>query len=202
MTTSISSVSRRQWLRAVAGAGMLVALSACSKSAEDFTGSDITGTSLGKGLSLVDHTGQPRTLADYAGKVVVVFFGYTQCPDVCPTSLADLAQAMQILGTDADKVQVLMVTVDPERDIPAVLAQYVTAFDARFVGLTGTPEQIKQAAASFKVAYAKVAGSDGDYSMDHTGAFFLLDSKGESRVLHSSKAGATALAHDLRLLMS
>ena len=201
MTNLTASVSRRLLLRAIAGAGLLAVLPACSDSSAGFTGSDISGTSLGKGLALIDHTGQPRTLADYAGKVLVVFFGFTQCPDVCPTSLAELAQTMQELGDDADQVQVLMVTVDPERDTPNVLAQYVTAFDARFVGLTGTPEQIKAAAASFKVSYAKVKRDDGDYTMDHLAAFFLLDKQGETRILHRANAGAAALANDLRMLV-
>jgi len=176
-------------------------LSACGDKTPDFAGSDITGTGLGKGLALTDHTGTPRTLADYAGHVVVVFFGFTQCPDICPTSLAELAQVMGELETDADRVQVLFITVDPERDTPDVLRQYVTAFDARFVGLTGTPEEIRQAAALFKVSYAKVAREGGDYTMDHTAAFFLLDANGQARVLTRANLGVSAIVHDLRLLL-
>jgi len=200
--TRVLPLSRRRWLHAAAGVGVLTLLVACSETPA-FMGSNITGARLGKALALVDHAGQSRTLADYAGKVVVVFFGFTQCPDVCPTSLAELAQVMRELGGDAAQdVQVLMVTVDPERDTPDALRQYVTAFDPRFVGLTGTPEQIRQAAASFKVFYAKVPREDGDYSMDHSAAFFLLDRQGESRVLTHASAGAAALVHDLRLLLS
>jgi len=194
-------LARRRVLRGAAGLAAALALAACGQQPPEFRGSDITGTQLGRGLSLVDHNGAPRTLADYAGKVVVVFFGFAQCPDVCPTSLAELAQVMKTLGEDAGRVQVLMVTVDPERDTPEVLRQYVTAFDPRFVGLTGTPEQIKQAAASFKVYYAKVQRDGGDYTMDHTAAFYLLDGKGEARVLASNNAGAEALAHDIEQLL-
>jgi len=199
--TAFAPFSRRRWLRAAAGGSLLTLLAACDD-APAFMGSNITGTHLGKTLALIDHAGQPRTLADYAGKVVVVFFGFTQCPDVCPTSLAELAQTMQALGEAAQDVQVLMVTVDPERDTTEALRQYVTAFDPRFVGLTGTPEQIRQAAESFKVFYAKVSRADGDYSMDHSAAFFLLDRQGDSRVLTHANAGSAALAHDLKLLLA
>ena len=194
--------ARRRALQAVAAMGVAALLAACGESAPAFKGSDITGTQLGKKLALVDHNGKPRTLQDFAGKAVVVFFGFTQCPDVCPTSLAELSQAMKQLGPDADRVQVLLVTVDPERDTPEILKQYVTTFDPRFLGLTGTPEQIKQAAASFKAYYAKVPTQDGaNYTMDHTAAFYLFDGKGESRVLATNTAGAEALAHDIKALL-
>jgi len=189
-------------LRTIGLALMLTLLAACGDRTPDFAGSDITGTGLGKDLALTDHAGVPRTLTDYAGKVVVVFFGFTQCPDICPTSLADMAQVVHALGTDADRVQVLFITVDPERDTPDILRQYVTAFDARFVGLTGTPEQIRAAASSFKVSYAKVAREGDDYTMDHTAAFFLLDARGQARVLTRANLGVAALVHDLRLLLS
>jgi len=189
-------------LRTIGLALMLALLAACGDQTPDFAGSDITGTGLGKDLALTDHAGVPRTLTDYAGKVVVVFFGFTQCPDICPTSLAEMAQVVRELGSDADRVQVLFITVDPERDTPDILRQYVTAFDARFVGLTGTPEQIRAAAASFKVSYAKVARAGNDYTMDHTAAFFLLDRHGQARVLTRANLGVAALVHDLRLLLS
>ena len=194
--------ARRRALQAVAAMGVAALLAACGESAPAFKGSDITGTQLGKKLALVDHNGKPRTLQDFAGKAVVVFFGFTQCPDVCPTSLAELSQVMKQLGPDADRVQVLLVTVDPERDTPEILKQYVTTFDPRFLGLTGTPEQIKQAAAPFTAYYAKVPTQDGaNYTMDHTAAFYLFDGKGESRVLATNTAGAEALAHDIKALL-
>jgi protein SCO1/2 len=200
---SVSSVPRRAVLRVLSAAPAAVLLAACGQGSPAFKGSDITGTHLGKGLSMVDQDGRPRTLADYAGKVLVVFFGYTQCPDVCPTSLAELAQVMQVLGSDASRVQVVMITVDPERDTPEVMKQYVQTFNPAFVGLTGTPEQVKQAAASFKVYYAKVPAKNGkDYSMDHSAAFYLLDAKGEARVLAGNGTDVDSLAHDIKALLA
>lgn len=192
---------RRGTLRAVLAGAALAVLAACGQQGPSFQGSDITGAKLGRDVSLVDTSGQPRTMADYEGKVVVAFFGFTQCPDVCPTALSEMAQVMQKLGPDADRVQVLLITVDPERDTQQVMREYVTAFDPRFVGLTGTPEQIKQAAASFKAYYAKSPRPDGDYSMDHTAAFYLLDTKGEARVLASNTAGVDVLVHDIKALL-
>jgi len=188
-------------LRPFIAALTLMLVAACGDTTPDFRGSDISGTGLGQGLALTDHNGTPRTLTDYAGRVVVVFFGFTQCPDICPTSLAEMAQVVRELGTDADRVQVLFITVDPERDTPDVLRQYVTAFDARFVGLTGTPAEIRTAAGLFKVSYAKVPREGGDYTMDHTAAFFLLDARGQARVLTRANLGVAALVHDVRLLL-
>lgn len=201
--TSAIAVPRRTLLRALAVAPVAGLLAACGQDAPSFKGSDISGTHLGKNLSMVDQDGRPRTLADYAGKVLVVFFGYTQCPDVCPTSLAELAQVMQALGPDASRVQVIMITVDPERDTPEVLKQYVQTFNPSFVGLTGTPEQVKQAATSFKVYYAKVPAKDGNgYSMDHSAAFYLMDKQGEARVLAGNGSDVDSLAHDIRALLA
>lgn len=199
---SLFNISRRALLRGAAAIGLAGLLVACTDPAPSFKGNDISGTQLGKSLALADHNGQPRTLQDFDGKVVVAFFGFTQCPDVCPTALAELSQVMQKLGDDAGRVQVLMITVDPERDTADVLKQYVTTFDSRFLGLTGTPEQIKQAAASFKAYYAKVPTEGGkNYTMDHTAAFYLFDAKGESRVLANNTIGADALAHDIKALL-
>src|SRR5215217_6656374 len=125
-----------------------------------FQNTDLTGLDYAKGFSLTDHTGKPRTLADFKGKVVVMFFGFTQCPDVCPTTMAEMAAVMKELGPQASDVQVLFVTLDPERDTPELLKQYVPAFDARFVGLYGTPAEIAQTAKEFKVFYKKVPGQD------------------------------------------
>ena len=198
---SVFSATRRLALRLGAAAAFAAALAACGESAPQFKGSDISGTRLGQGMELVDYNGKTRKLSDFSGKVVVAFFGFTQCPDVCPTSLAELAEAMKKLGADADRVQVLLITVDPERDTPDILKQYVTAFDPRFLGLTGTPDQVKKAAASFKAYYAKAPTKDGGYSMDHTAAFYLLDGKGESRVLANNNIGVDALVHDIQALL-
>ena len=198
---SVFSASRRLVLRLGAAAAVAAALVACGDSTPVFKGSDITGTQLGRGMELSDHNGKLRQLSDFSGKVVVVFFGFTQCPDVCPTALAELTEVMKKLGPDADRVQVLLISVDPERDTPEVLKQYVTAFDPRFLGLTGTPDQVKKAAASFKAYYAKAPTKDGNYTMDHTAAFYLLDGKGESRVLVNNNIGVDALTQDIQALL-
>jgi len=195
-------MSRRLAPLALTVALTTAVLAACGDKRPVFQGGNITGTHLGKSLALTDFNGKLHTIKDFAGQVVVVFFGFTQCPDICPTSLAKLAETMKLLGADADHVQVLMVTVDPERDTPDILKEYVTAFNPRFLGLTGTPEEIKQTAASFKAYYAKVADVGGNYSMDHTASFYLFDKKGESRVLASNTISAAALAQDIKTLLN
>jgi len=193
--------ARRAALRVLGGVALFAALAAC-KDRPAFKGSSLAGTHLGKDVAMVDQDGKPRGIADFAGRVVVAFFGYTHCPDVCPTSLAELAQVMQTLGPDAARVQVVMITVDPERDTPDVMKQYVTTFNPNFVGFTGDLAQLKAAATSFKAYYAKVPTKDGsDYSMDHSAAFYLLDQKGEAQVLVNNNAGADVLVHDIKLLL-
>lgn len=177
-------------------------LAACSPKPADFEGSDITGTGLGANMEIPDTTGQLRTLADYKGKVAVVFFGFTQCPDVCPTALAELSQTLALLGDQADQVQVLLISVDPERDTPEILTEYVQAFHPSFVGLTGTTDQLHKAAQSFKAYYAKAPGSTPDqYTMDHTASFYVFDKKGDVRVLISGDASAEDIASDIRKLL-
>lgn len=207
-TKEPAAPGRRRALRLAASGALALsmpwALAACGDKGPAFKGSDITGTQLGKDWALTDFNGQPRTLASFAGKVVVVFFGYTQCPDVCPTSLAELADVMHKLGPDADKVQVLFITVDPDRDTAQVLKQYATAFDPRFLALRGTAEETRKAAAAFKAYYAKVPGKSGaadDYTMDHTAAFYLFDPKGQARVLVDHDASAADLEHDIKILL-
>lgn len=173
----------------------------CKDAAPAFKGSDITGTHLGKDLALTGTDGKHYSLEALKGKVTIVLFGFTQCPDVCPASLAELTQVMKLLGNEAKRVQVVLITVDPERDTPEVLRAYVSGFDPQFLGLTGTLEQIKKAAASFKVYFAKTAGVQGNYSMDHSASFYLLDAQGESRVLLNNNIGAAAIAHDVQRLL-
>lgn len=199
---------RRRALRAAASGVLALAipwgLTACGADGPAFDGSDITGTHLGRDWTLTDFNGKRRTLASFTGKVLVVFFGYTQCPDVCPTAMAELADVMHKLGPDANKVQVLFITVDPERDTAQILKQYATTFDPRFLALRGTPEETRKAAAAFKAYYAKVPGKSGapdDYTMDHTAAFYLFDAKGEARVLANHDASADSLVHDIRILL-
>lgn len=196
------SSKRRALLGITAAAGLTTVLAACGKQEVQFKGSDISGTKLGRDMVMQDGTGQTRTLDDYQGKVAVVFFGFTHCPDVCPTAMAQLAQTMDLLGDEADNVQVLMITVDPERDTPEVLSAYVKAFHPSFVGLTGTAEQLSTTAKSFKAYYAKSAGATPEqYSMDHASSFYILDQDGEARVLVSGNATAEDIAHDIRQLL-
>lgn len=174
----------------------------CGDKPANFRATDITGADFGKDFSLTDHSGAPRTLSDYRGKVVVMFFGFTHCPDVCPTTLAEMARAMKQLGPDADRVQVLMVTVDPERDTPAVLKPYVTAFDPRFVGLTGDVDAIKRTTREFKIIAQKNPGPDPrNYTMDHSAGTYLFDTQGRLRVFMGYGQGADVLTHDIRTLL-
>jgi protein SCO1/2 len=191
----------------VAACALTVSLAACDKlpgkQKESFQNTDVTGLDYAKGFALTDHTGKPRTLADFKGKVVVVFFGYTQCPDVCPTTMAEMASVMQKLGPLADQVQVLFITLDPERDTQQLLAQYVPAFDKRFIGLRGTPEQTAKTAKDFKVFYSKVPGTEpGSYTIDHTAGSYVFDRDGRLRLFIRHGQGADPIVHDLRQLLS
>jgi len=178
------------------------AFASCTQQGATFQSSDVTGSTFGRDFALADHTGKERTLADFRGKAVVVFFGYTQCPDVCPTTLAALAEAMKRLGPDADRVQVLFITVDPERDTPDLLSKYVPAFDPRFLGLRGDAEQTARTAKEFKILYQKQPGSSsGSYTMDHSAGTFIFDSQGRLRLYVGLAQGADVFAHDLRELL-
>lgn len=168
-----------------------------------FRGADITGADYAKTLSLPDVDGRPRTLGDFKGKVTVVFFGYTQCPDVCPTTMAELAQVRKSLGPDGDKLQGVFVTIDPERDTPEILKSYMASFDPSFVALRGSPEQTQAAAKEFKVYFAKVPGKvEGSYTMDHSAGSFILDERGNPRVFERYGADADGLASDVKALLA
>jgi protein SCO1/2 len=168
-----------------------------------FKGIDITGADYARELNLTDADGKPRQLSDFKGKVTVVFFGFTQCPDVCPTTLVELAQVKKALGADGDRVQGVFVTVDPERDTAEVLKAYVGGFDAGFVALRGTPQETQAAAKNFKVFYAKVAGkTPTSYSIDHTAGSYIFDPEGRVRLFTRYGTGAEALTHDLKLLLA
>ena len=178
-------------------------LAACSPKPE-FKNIDITGsTSFGKDFSLLDPDGKVRTLADFKGKVVVMFFGYTQCPDICPTTLTEMQQVMTLLGPQSDKVQVLFVTVDPERDTAAILKQYVPSFDPRFLGLRPADDAaLEKVAKDFKIYYKKVPGSTlGSYTMDHTAGSYAFDPEGRLRLYIKHAQGPETLAHDLKELL-
>ncbi|MES2939976.1 MAG: SCO family protein [Pseudomonadota bacterium] len=195
-------MDRRTLLRRGALACAAFALAACSDSKQQFKSIDLTGADYAKDFQLPDADGRMRSLKDFRGKVVVAFFGYTQCPDVCPTTLAELAQAKKLLGADGERVQGVFITVDPERDTAQVLKGYMANFDPSFVALRGTPEQTAALAKDFKVYYKKVDGKTPDsYTMDHSAASFVYDPQGKLRLYTRYGSGAQALADDLKLLL-
>ena len=177
-------------------------LSACSEKKTEFRGVDITGAEYARDIPLTDHNGQARHIKDFAGKVVVVFFGYTQCPDVCPTTLQELVEVKAALGAQGDRVQGVFVSLDPERDTPEVLQAYAAAFDPSMLALTGSPEQIMAVAKDFKVFFKKVEGKQpGSYTLDHSAGMYVYDPKGQLRVYHRYGQGAEALAKDAKALL-
>jgi protein SCO1/2 len=174
----------------------------CGKRDSTFQLTDVTGAPFGKTFELTDHNGQRRTLADFKGKVAVLFFGFTHCPDACPTTMHELATMVKELGPDAKDVQVLFVTVDPERDTPEVLRQYVPAFHPSFLGLYGTPEETSRTAKEFKVYFQKQPQPGGSYTMDHSAGTFVFDKQGRLRLFGQYGAGAKPLVHDVKQLLS
>ncbi len=167
-----------------------------------FNAVDITGANYARTLSLSDADGKPVTLADFRGKVTLLFFGFTHCPDVCPTTLADLAEVKRALGAEGEQVQGAMVSVDPERDTPELLKRYVTQFDPGFVALRGTPEQTFAAAKEFKVFFAKSPAKEGGYSVDHTAGSFVFDRAGRVRLFVRYGAGPKPLLEDIKRLLA
>jgi protein SCO1/2 len=199
---SASRCSTQRALRALGvGLVLLALLSGCDRGPQQFQLTDVTGASFGRSLDLTDHTGQRRTLADFKGKVVAVFFGFTHCPDVCPTALAELASVARELGPDAGRLQVLFITVDPERDTPQVLAKYVPAFDPTFLGLYGTLDETTRTAKEFKIYFQKQPTKDGSYTVDHSAGTYIFDTQGRLRLFSQHGAGAPALLHDIRALL-
>lgn len=204
MTTK---TTKRHFLLGLTATASALLLAGCDKlggaGKPAFKGIDLSGAEYARELKLTDQDGRERTLGDFKGKVLVVFFGFTQCPDVCPTTMAELAQVKKSLGADGDKVQGIFVTVDPERDTAELLKAYLQSFDPSFVALRGSEEQTKAAAKEFKVFYAKVPGkTDGSYTMDHTAASFIFDTQGRVRVFSRYGSGAQALADDIKLLLA
>lgn len=196
-----TSFSRRRLL--LAGVGVTL-LAACSESPppQSFRGIDITGADYATGFSLTDHNGQKRTLDDFKGKAVVVFFGFTQCPDVCPTSLSEMAEAKRLLGPDGDRLQGLFISIDPERDTPEVMKSYVTNFDPSFLALYAPVGELEAVTKSFKAYYKKVPGrTPTSYSMDHSAGSYVYDPTGRIRLYHRYGSGAQALADDLKVLL-
>ncbi len=190
----------RNWLLA----SLFLALAACGepKLPSPFKASDVSAQYSNADFHLNEATGKPVSLADYRGKVVVLFFGYTHCPQICPTTLADLAQVMRELGKDADKVQVLFVTLDPERDTRELLAQYPPAFYPTFKGLSGDTMATAQAAQAFGVIYQKQPNKNGGYDLDHSAGTYLIAPGGKPVLLSPYGQSAELLVHDIRLLLA
>ena len=181
----------------------VVVSSACSKKGPDFIAIDLTGADYAKDFALTDQNGRSRSLKEFAGKVVVLFFGYTHCPDVCPTSMAEMAEVKRLLCRDGERLQGLFVTVDPERDTPAVLKAYIANFDPTFLALYTTPEKLKMLAKEYRIYYKKVAGPTPDsYSIDHSTGCYVYDPRGKLRLYTRYGSGAAALASDIRLLLN
>ena len=182
--------------------GATAIFTACSEKGAKFSAIDITGADYAKDFALTDHNGQPRSLKDFTGKVVVMFFGYVQCPDVCPTAMTELAEAKKLLGKDGDRLQGLFVTLDPERDTPEVLKAYVAAFDPTFLALYTTPEKLVVLAKDYRVYYKKVAGpTPTSYTMDHSAGTYTYDPQGKLRLFTRYNSGAASMAADIALLL-
>lgn len=207
MQTSKTDFDRRRTLKLIANYGVLacgvVALSACTKEeAVQFKSIDLTGADYAKSFALPDQNGKIRSLKDFAGKVVVVFFGFTQCPDVCPTSMAELAQIKKSLGPDGDKLQAIFITVDPERDTPEVLKAYMENFDPSFLALRPALDKLPEVAKDFKIYYKKVDGkTPGSYSVDHSAGSYVFDPKGQIRLYSRYGTGPDGVTSDIRLLL-
>lgn len=202
----IYTMNKRNALKSIASCvlwtGAIGQFAACSKEALKFSSIDITGADYAKDFALTDHNGKPRTLADFRGKIVMMFFGYTQCPDVCPTSMTEMVAIKKLLGPDGDKLQGLFVTVDPERDKPEMLKAYMENFDPTFLALYATPEKTAAVAKDYKVYYKKVPGpTPTSYTMDHTAGSYVYDTQGHLRLFTRYGMGVEKIADDLRLLL-
>jgi protein SCO1/2 len=197
------ALKRRALIRAGVALSALPLLVACSDRPV-FRNTDITGADFAKDFELTDHHGVVRRLADFRGRVVVVFFGFTHCPDVCPSTMAEMGEVMRALGPQAAAdIQVIFITVDPERDTAELLAQYVPAFDARFLGLRGDAEATARVAKNFRVFYQKVPGkTPGSYTIDHTAGSYVFDRQGRVRLFIKHGAGASPIEADLRRLLA
>ena len=178
-------------------------LTACSPAGKplELVGTDITGADFAQSFSLTDHTGKVRQLTDFKGKAVVLFFGYTHCPDVCPTTMLDMANALKLMGGQAEDVQVLFVTLDPERDTQEVLAKFVPSFDSRFLGLYGTPAQIAETAGNFKIFYARQDAGKNAYTIDHSAGTYVFDKQGKIRIYLKYGQKPAEIASDIRQLL-
>ncbi len=200
------TTSRRAFLALGAAAPLLLLAGCDGKPAApppaQFKNVDVTGAAYARDFALTDHQGRPRTLADYKGKVVIVFFGYTQCPDVCPTTMSEIAAVKAALGADGERVQGLFISVDPERDTASILKDYMSGFDKSFVALRGTPEQTQAVAKEFKIYYARVPTKSGSYLMDHSAGSYVYDPQGRVRLFVRYGGSAADLTSDLKVLLA
>ena len=197
---------KRNALKLIAASALSISaaavLTACSPDGPAFRGVNITGADYARDFSLTDHHGQLRSLKDFRGKVVVVFFGFTQCPDVCPTSMQELAEVKAALGADGERLQGIFISVDPERDTLEMLKAYMENFDPSFLALRPTPEQLPALAKDFKIYYKKVDGTTPtSYTLDHSAGSYLYDPQGRLRFYHRYGSGTEALTEDVRLLL-
>jgi protein SCO1/2 len=199
-------MNKRSTLKYLATLGLLAGasglMSACSEKKQSFAAIDVTGADYARDFSLTDHNGQTRTIPDFSGKVVVVFFGFTQCPDVCPTSMAELAEVKKLLGKDGDRLQGLFITVDPQRDTPEVLKAYMSNFDPSFLALYTTPDKLVALAKDYKVYFKKVDGqTPTSYTMDHSAGSYIYDTQGKLRLYTRYGTGTAPLLADIKLLL-
>jgi len=192
-----------RWLQFLV-AGLVLGLAGCQPPAPPaFQSTDITGAEFARDFNLTDHNGQARSLSDFKGKVVAMFFGYTHCPDVCPTTLSDFSAALKLLGAQADQVQVIFVTLDPQRDTPDLLKQFVPAFNPAFLGMYTDAEGLKQLAHEYKVVYQKASvKSADDYLIDHSAGTYIYDPQGRIRLLMAYGSRPETIAHDLKILLA
>ncbi len=198
----IVNMNKRIALKASLSWLSLLGLGACSENKPAFAAIDITGAEYARDFALTDHNGQPRSLRDFAGKVVVLFFGYTQCPDVCPTSMLELVEVKKLLGKQGERLQALFVTIDPVRDTPEVLKAYMENFDPGFLALYTTPEKLQILAKDYKIYYKKVDGpTPTSYSVDHSAGSYVYDQQGKLRLYTRYGSGAALLAGDIKLLL-
>jgi len=199
---SIAARAHNRWASAIFLSLFTLFLTACTPDKPQFKSIDLSGADYAKDFVLPDQNGKTRSVKDFAGKVVVVFFGFTQCPDVCPTSMAELAGIKKSLGADGDKLQAIFITVDPERDTPEVLKAYMGNFDPTFLALRPSPEQLPVVAKDFKIYYKKVEGrTETSYSMDHSAGSYAYDPQGRLRLYNRYGNGPEGLASDIRLLL-
>lgn len=199
-----STITRRRFFRSslacVAGAPVVMA---CTPAAPSFKSTDVTGATFAKDLRLKDHLGNLRTLKDFKGKIITVFFGFTQCPDVCPTSMTTMAEVKRLLGPQGDRLQVLFITVDPERDTQSVLKAYMANFDPSFIALRPEPDQVQGVASDFKIYFQKVPGpTPTSYTMDHSAGKYIFDTEGRVRLFSAYGTDAATITSDIRTLLS